>query len=153
MSIFLQFSFFQVLLEDRHVNRLQVHFKILYLTKKLTCVELCIFWNGSCAIPLQRCIVFTKKIIPYVLSCIVLGCTQLYFTGSFGLICRTKVRYTKYLNSLAIRLRSEDLHHLILSNGIPKLQGQHISILLRLCNRKHLWSLIKHHISNCSSLL
>ena len=27
------------------------------------------------------------------------------------------------LNSLAIRLRSEDLHHLILGNGVPKLQG------------------------------
>ena len=27
------------------------------------------------------------------------------------------------LSSLAIRLRSEDLHHLILRNGLPELQG------------------------------
>ena len=27
------------------------------------------------------------------------------------------------LNSLAIRLRSEDLHHLILGNKVPELQG------------------------------
>ena len=29
------------------------------------------------------------------------------------------------LNSLVIKLRSEDLHHLTLGNGIPKLQGKH----------------------------
>ena len=31
------------------------------------------------------------------------------------------------LNSLAIRLRSEDLHHLILGYRVPKLQGYHLS--------------------------
>ena len=36
-------------------------------------------------------------------------------------------KFIHSLNSLAIRLRSEDLHHLLLVNGVPELQGKHLS--------------------------
>ena len=32
-------------------------------------------------------------------------------------------------NSVAIRLRSKDLKHLIPSNGVPELQGYHVSAI------------------------
>ena len=41
---------------------------------------------------------------------------------------RDEIHQTISLNSLAIRLQSQDLKHLIPGNGVPELQGQHIYV-------------------------
>ena len=56
----------------------------------------------------------------------VLDCT---FTERQNLCNKRKVKFSNYcFNSLAIRLRSQDLKHFIPGNGVPKLQGQHTYI-------------------------